>query len=213
MIKPFNINTQDIDALQGESVEHIASYVSLKIPSQIIAPINWIFISSSDNEQKRATFHKNNTEIAMIVDDTAYELILQISDKHITNLTLNQLVDVKIPAINQTLKGYVKNIASYPKKLGSNYNYTVIVNFDDIDTETVSQLKVGMNCSVSVTLDEQDVILIPLTAVKSIFNQNIVFTKTNGASAPTEVTLGRTYGMNVQVLSGLNVGDEILDSA
>jgi macrolide-specific efflux system membrane fusion protein len=211
LLKAYNVTLDEVEALQGQSLQDIQTYVNEKIPTVVASPISGIFVSASDTEPKNAAFYKMKTEIATIINNQSYELILHVNEKSVGQLKLGQTVDIKVPVLNKSLTGHVKNIAHYPKKIGNTHTFSILINFESIEEETLNALRVGMHCSAMINLQEEETLMIPLSYVKKIVMKNFVMLKQNGMPQLTEVTLGKTHGMDVQVLSGISAGDEIIE--
>ena len=73
-------------------------------------------------------------------------------------------------------------------------------------------LKPGMFASLEVLTEStaEAVIAIPQSALVEANGQSLVFVRNGNAFEPVEVTLGRTAGDQVEVLSGLFEGDEVV---
>lgn len=123
---------------------------------------------------------------------------------------------------NKELKGHVVRRATLPKIHGHEWMKTGARVYDlyiDVDWEAAGlsvgdQLKPGMKCNVEVTLERMDeALLVPIASVYS--NNGHYFSKKveNGKAVEQEVTIGKMNDRDVQILSGLEVGDEILTDA
>jgi len=67
----------------------------------------------------------------------------------------------------------------------------------------------GLFVTANVQLSETEVaVVIPKTALEQLDNQTVVFKKTAEGFVPQKITTGREDHQSVEVLSGLNAGDE-----
>ncbi|MGH8454082.1 MAG: efflux RND transporter periplasmic adaptor subunit, partial [Nevskiales bacterium] len=67
----------------------------------------------------------------------------------------------------------------------------------------------GLFVTANVKLSETEVtVVIPKTALEQLDNQTVVFKKTAEGFVPQKITTGREDHQSVEVLSGLNAGDE-----
>ncbi len=120
---------------------------------------------------------------------------------------------------NKELKGHVVRRATLPKIHGHEWMKTGARVYDlyiEVDWEAAGlfvgqQLKPGMKCHVEVTLDRiEDALLIPITSVYSdnahYFCKKIV----DGKPEEKAITVGKMNERHVQILNGLDVGDEVL---
>ena len=64
--------------------------------------------------------------------------------------------------------------------------------------------------SINIPIKNQDIILIPLNAVYITQNNNFVFLNKNNIAKKQEVILGEIQNDFVEILSGLDFGDQII---
>ena len=57
----------------------------------------------------------------------------------------------------------------------------------------------------------EDVLVVPVTAVRGLVGKGTVWVVDGGKPTPTEVTLGLSDGKVVEIKKGLEEGDEILE--
>ncbi len=120
---------------------------------------------------------------------------------------------------NKELKGHVVRRSTLPKINGEEWMETGARVYDlyiDVDWETAGlsvgqQLKPGMKCNVEVTLEHiEEALLIPITSVYSEDERYFCRKITDSNAVEQEITIGKMNERNVQILSGLEVGDEVL---
>jgi multidrug efflux pump subunit AcrA (membrane-fusion protein) len=106
-----------------------------------------------------------------------------------------------------------KVVAIYPKAvLQENVvYYDTVIEIGGNDDEV---LRPEMTASVTISLDAKSgVLAIPGKAVKRERGKNFVYTIVDGQPRPQEVKVGWKDGPWIEVISGLNEGDTILQTA
>jgi membrane fusion protein (multidrug efflux system) len=78
-------------------------------------------------------------------------------------------------------------------------------------TNTDASLIPGVFAKVKIVLGKNEsTILIPTIVVQPQGRRKVVYLYKNGKSAPAEITTGVRDSSNVQVLTGLNIGDTVI---
>ena len=123
---------------------------------------------------------------------------------------------------NREFKGRVVRRSTLPKINGQPWMETgarVYELFLEVDWKAAGltvgqQLKPGMKCNVEVILDEvDDALQIPITSVYSGGGRYFCRKIADQKPVEQEITIGKMSERHVQVLSGLEEGDEVLVSA
>lgn len=129
--------------------------------------------------------------------------------KHLANAT------VVINAINKTIQGTVSEIS--PSSLGTGGQFVVKIS---LPQEIQKELSAGMYANVIIssevktTSSNAPIILIPIAAVQRIGQLDAIFTiGNNGRALLRYVRLGKNYGNNVEVLSGLGQNESYISFA
>ena len=120
---------------------------------------------------------------------------------------------------NKELKGHVIRRSTLPKINGQPWmktGYRVYDLYVDVDWEAAGlvvgeQLKPGMKCNVTVTLEHvKEALLIPITAVYSKHDEYFCKKMMRGKFVEQAISVGRMNERNVEILTGLAAGDEVL---
>ena len=124
-----------------------------------------------------------------------------------------QEVTVKIDAFTgREYQGIVEAVAVLPQDTSSSLGadtrfYETVVRIEG----EVEQLKPGMTAVVEIHVNHlDDTLTVPLQAVTEINGQAYCFVSRDGAVDRVRLTVGIANDHQVQVLSGLNVGDEVV---
>ena len=114
-------------------------------------------------------------------------------------------------APDRTYQGSVKSIAVLPDE-GSWYNsdtkmYKTFVTID----EEVEDLKPGMTAVVEIHVDEvEDALMVPIQAISQAKNSTFCYVQRDGKVARQEIEVGRTNEKFVEIISGLDQGDQVV---
>ena len=150
------------------------------------------------------------------VDDELYSLyvgndmqmVVEIDELDILNVKVNQPITILMDAMADTpYTGTVEKISQIGKSEGgvTVYNVTLAVNGDE-------NLLIGMNGTASIeVLNLENVVLVPLAALHSSKAGSYVLVPSKEEEpAIVNVTTGLSNEHFVQVLQGLEVGDEVI---
>ncbi|MCP8351919.1 efflux RND transporter periplasmic adaptor subunit [Candidatus Synchoanobacter obligatus] len=212
-LKNHNKVFLDIEHLRTASLSQIDEFIQQQIPNQVLATHDGIFLSSvADTSQTSPAFYKKLTNIARIVDNQTFELHVKVNEKQVGQLQAGQDVDVNIASLDKILQGHIATIGHFPEQSTSgNHSYPIVIKLESLEAVTLNQLRVGMNASVSIKMGEEEMIMIPITAVQTLYGNNTVKVNASGTNESRNVTLGIVSGMDIQITSGLDVGEEIIE--
>jgi len=148
------------------------------------------------------------TTVMTIADLTDLRIIGAIDEAQIGRVAKDQPVDIRVDAYNdRVFKGTVDRVSPLGKTTSNVVTFDVEIVIQDPD---VSLLKSGMSADVEIlTKKEDDVLLVPLTAVQSAGNAKLVQMV---SGEKKRIQVGGNDGSNMIVLEGLEEGDEILSS-
>lgn len=140
-------------------------------------------------------------------DLSAMKVKTSVSEVDAAKVDTGQLVIITLDALpGKEYHGKVtsKGTLARKKERGSRINvFDIDVSIEDHDED----IKPGMSASCMIIIEDLDsVISIPLEAVFEREGQTIVYMKNKKRR---EVTVGKRNDMNIEVLSGLEVGDQI----
>ena len=140
-----------------------------------------------------------------------FEVIAMVPETEISEIKTGETVDVSVKAINSTLKGKVTEVSTSAKNTGG--QYLVKIALDKTDANILS----GMFVSVQFPVEKNaktEMVLIPTEALVTNGQLSGVYTVSQSNTAILRwLRLGRTYGDQVEVLSGLSAGETYIVSA
>jgi RND family efflux transporter MFP subunit len=140
-----------------------------------------------------------------------FEVMAMVPESEITAIKTGISVDVVVKSINQTLKGIVKEVSTSSKNTGG--QFLVKIGLTKSEVAILS----GMFATVQFPIAKNaktTSILIPTDVIVSNGQLSGVYTVSQSNTAMLRwLTLGKTYGNQVEVLSGLNADESYIVSA
>ncbi len=111
-------------------------------------------------------------------------------------------------------EGVLKSIDPAPLAISKNSSSSdsAIYYYGKMDVPNPDdRLKVGMTANITIKIKEaKNALLIPLTALQD--DGRVLVVGTDGQAQPREVEVGINDGINVEIRSGLNEGEEVVQS-
>ena len=146
------------------------------------------------------------TEILKIIDPRSLWADAGVYEKDLAKVKVGQRVEVAVPAYpGEVFQGTV----SYIGDLVDEETRTITVRTEVANDD--QRLKPGMFADVCLLLNGGDpMLLVPSSAVLEEGSQKIVFVKSGDGFARREVETHAVEGDQVQIVSGLNAGEEIV---
>ena len=219
-ITSFNIQTLDIPSFSTikETYVNDGDRVSTKqkilkinadgITKDITSPIDGMYFETENI----------GTKIYQVYDLNNIGVSMYVSENDVANLVVGQKAIVKITALKKEVEGTI----SYISKLPIDGKFKVKVKIDYID-----EIRFGYGTSVKIIVEEKEnALVIPYNVlemdndekyyvVKKGFEKEFYNYKFNGTPLPdfakTYIEIGTIANNQVEVLSGLNSDDIILE--
>ncbi len=140
-----------------------------------------------------------------------FEVMAMVPETEISEIKKRTTVDVLVKSINKTLKGKVTEVSTSAKNTGG--QYLVKIDLDKTDANILS----GMFTTVQFPLERKGtstLVLIPTEAIITNGQLSGVYTVSQSNTAMLRwLRLGKTFGNQVEVLSGLNREEAYIVSA
>jgi len=140
-----------------------------------------------------------------LYDPTQMQLVAHVRESLTHRLKVGQSIGVQVDALDHACEGRISEIV--PEAQATSRTFAVKVT-----GPCPPGVYSGMFGRLLIPLDEQEVLVIPRAAIKRVGQLDIVEVAESGPSAALErrvVELGREFGDQVQVLSGLRVGESV----
>ena len=138
---------------------------------------------------------------------TPVKILVGISEGDYTKVKKGDNVTLTVDALpGKTFSGSIKRI--YPTIDPMTHTVNIEVNVPNQNRE----LRPGMYAKVNVTFGHSSSIVVPDAAVVRLqgSGQRNVFVVENGIAVQREVTLGRHFDSQYEILSGLEVGEQVV---
>ncbi|MGE4213668.1 MAG: efflux RND transporter periplasmic adaptor subunit [Anaerotignaceae bacterium] len=148
----------------------------------------------------------STSTVPFVISDTSKVIVdVSVSEQIINSLSNGQLVNVKIAAAgSDKLTGKIKTINPAANAQGT---YDV-----EIEIENASgSIKSGMFAEVSFNKEKgYNAVVLDRDAVVSKNNEDYVFIEKEGVAVKTNVVMGIDDGETVQILEGINLGENVI---
>ncbi len=148
-----------------------------------------------------------------LIDDSRYLVKVTVDEVDIARVRVGQPVDVLIDALGGvSLTGTVQNIAARPQPESAVTAYQVTVAIDS----ATDNLMPGMTATATIVADRRtDVLSVPAGALRAEEGRTLVDVVTTAPDGtrtldPREVEVGLRVGAQVEIVSGLSAGEEVV---
>ena len=176
--------------------------------TNITAPFSGVVTAKSVEEGDMA--NPGQTLIS-IESPGNYEVMAMVPETEISQIKQGVEVTVLVKSINKTLKGKVSEVSSSAKNTGG--QYLVKIALDKTDVNILS----GMFAAVQFPIEKKaatEMVMIPNEAIVNNGQLSGVYTVSQSNTAILRwLRLGRTFGDQVEVLSGLSADEMYVVSA
>jgi multidrug efflux pump subunit AcrA (membrane-fusion protein) len=152
------------------------------------------------------------TTVVRYADAQRLSVLATAADSEATQLSAGQAVDITLPGLqDRKLQGTIVDVGDAAAVDDTTKQTRYPVRVDLGTALDALQLKIGMTAVVSLNLRQvDDVLHIPTAAVRHV-NGKMLVSKMDGDGqlSDVEVRLGESYGSDVVLLGGLDVGDTV----
>lgn len=193
-----------LDAARAQGEAEYQKWLEVYKPAPIVAPLNGFII-------QRGVEPGQSVGVSDAVLVMADKLIVkaQVDETDIGSIKLNQPVKIVLDAYPQSpIPGHVSHIA-YESTI---INNVVIYEVDVLPDRVPDYFRSGMSATVNVEQEgRSDVLLLPLNALRKRGSNTYVFIKgSDGQIKSLQVQTGIENTEHIELLSGLNEGDEVI---
>jgi RND family efflux transporter MFP subunit len=146
--------------------------------------------------------------LVKLSQENLYRLVIPVPETYVSSVSLGDAVSVRVPALNQTFPGKVARFAS-------DVHQQTRTMHTEVDVQNPKgTLLPGLYAEVTLTLNKDaDALAVPLSAVERESDQAAVdVVDSSGKVQIRQVVLGIETANDVEVLSGLNEGDQVVIS-
>jgi len=141
-----------------------------------------------------------------------FEVTALVPESQISQIKKDAKVGVTIKSINKTVTGNVSEVSISAKNTGG--QYLVKINLDKTDVKLLSGMFATVQFPVEKTHKSTDMVLIPSEALVHKGQLSGIYTVSQSNTAVLRwLRLGRTFGNQIEVLSGLSTDENYIVSS
>jgi len=176
--------------------------------SNISAPFNGVITSKNIREGDMSS---PGMSLIGIETPNFLEIVTMIPETEISQIKKGVKVNVFVKAIHKTVEGKVTEVSTSAKNTGG--QFLVKIALEKAEANILSGMYTTVQFPVKKT-ENQEFVLIPQKAIVKNGQLNGVYTISQRNTALLRwLRLGRTYGDQVEVLSGISIGESYIISA
>jgi len=193
----------EIAELSLESAE-----LNLEKAVVIVAPFDGVVADISITEGKEISTATLATPAISLVDTSEIEMRGFIDEIDIAIVQLGQEANIILDALpDEEVKGSVAFISPVGTTLAGVVSYDTTITLEN----PVAELRDGMSATAEIIIERRDDVLsIPNRYIRGTTENPIVVVLVDGQQEEREITLGLTDGINTEILSGLQEGEEVV---
>jgi len=178
----------------------------------IIAPVDGAIVEVDAKVSTVTSAQNYSSTNAIVLVDTSYVRFTGLVDEiDIMKVSQGQPATITVDAIpNKTFTGKVQFISPFGVLSGSVVKFTVFIALDPSD----APLRGGLSATATITSSSaKDALLVPVSLVLTTRNGSYVMVENPDTGKPErkQVTIGVKNTQYVQVLTGLNEGDKLVE--
>lgn len=142
------------------------------------------------------------------------QVMAMVSEGDITSIKNGMSVNVLVKSSNQQIKGKVSEISGSATNTGG--QYLVKINLENTNATVLSGMFVNVQFPIEKTTTatfKSDKVLVPESALITKGQLTGIYTVTNDVAILRWIRTGKTFGSQVEVLSGLSADEKYIVSA
>jgi RND family efflux transporter MFP subunit len=174
----------------------------------IVAPFDGVVTDISITEGKEISTATLATPAISLVDTSEIEMRGFIDEIDIAMVQLGQEANIILDALpDEEVKGEVAFISPVGITLAGVVSYDTTITLKN----PVAELRDGMSATAEIIIERHDDVLsIPNRYIRGTTENPIVVVLVDGQQEQKEITLGLSDGINTEILSGLQEGEEVI---
>ena len=176
--------------------------------AEIVAPFDGMVSDINITEGEEISTAALATPAILLVDTSEIQMRGYIDEIDIATVKVGQSANITLDALpDDEVNGEVAFISLVGTTLVGVVSYDTTITLENPTTE----LRDGMTATAEVIIERRDDILfIPNRALRGTWETPKVLVFVDGQQEEREVTLGLTDGINTEILSGLDEGEELV---
>jgi RND family efflux transporter MFP subunit len=200
------LRQSELDSAQAALDDALQQLESAKEGYPVVAPFDGVVasVNVSPGDEVNA-----NTVALELIDPSAFEMSAIVDEIDVAQLRLGQEATVALDAISDVeLHGNVTSISAFAQSQSGVVSYPISISLTVPDGV---QLLAGMSATATVEIKlASHALLVPSAAVTEMGGRSVVMVMVDGQPQPRMVTVGATDGVETEVVTGINEGDEVI---
>ena len=156
----------------------------------------------------------SRANVVTIADMKSLQVEADVSESNIQKITPKQDCEISLDAYPSiSYAGYVAKIV--PTADRSKATVLVKVGFKNYDSKVLPEMSAKvlfLKGKDTSSIKEPPLLMVPSTAVVTRNNKKVVFKVIDKKAVEVQLTTGREFGSYVEVVSGLEDGDQVIDN-
>jgi RND family efflux transporter MFP subunit len=176
--------------------------------AEIAAPFDGVVADITITEGKEISTATLATPAISLVDTSDIEMRGFIDEIDIAMVKVDQDVNIILDALpDEEIKGSVAFLSLVGTTLAGVVSYDTTITLEN----PIAELRDGMSATAEIIIERRDdVLLIPNRAIRGNTENPMVVVLVDGQQEERDIILGLTDGINTEVLSGLEEGEEVV---
>ena len=203
---PFSVKVVELQVDEAKAALDMVLAELAK--ATIIAPFDSIVSDISINEGQQLSAMTYANPAICLIDPGEIEMNGIIDEIDVSTVKLGQEADITLDALpNKEVRGKVTFISQAGTVYVGVVSYKTTITLENPDSE----LRDGMSATADIITDRREnVLLIPNRAIQGARGNYYVEVAVGEQTEQRRVTLGLSDGIEIEVLSGLEEGEEVL---
>lgn len=199
----------EVDSAQAALDDALVQLELAKEGYPVVAPFDGVVANTNVEPGDEVNA---NTVVIELVDASAFEVSARVDEIDVAQLRLGQEATVTLDALpDLELPGNVSSISAFAQSQSGVVSYPITIS---LATPDGVQLREGMSATAAIEIElASNALLVPSSAIGGTGNRAMIMVMVDGQPEPRMVTLGATDGVQTEVVTGLEEGDEVIMEA
>ncbi|MEP7162720.1 MAG: efflux RND transporter periplasmic adaptor subunit [Candidatus Moraniibacteriota bacterium] len=201
-------SVQGLIAAKADYQNVLSEAAERTVKAPIDGTVNEVNVKNGDDLGNLTSSTGGKVTPIIIGDLATLQVSVDVSEVDIATVSLGQKVEITLDALPDLhINGKVSAVDSLGTNSSGVVNYTVTIDFDELDT----RMKPGMSVSASIiTGVKENTLLVPNSAVKTDANGKYVQVMEQGTPTRKGVTVGASNASETEITSGLSERETVV---